>query len=491
MPTPLQWLSRLESMLENQRAHGRLYDAYYSGERRLELLERDYAEVFGADNYKRPLLNAPYSNVAAIGIDALAERVSVEGFRVGADDDARGAAAADALWQGNDLDAVAPIGHVESFVKGTAAALVWPGRDGRAVISVEDAEQLVVHRSSSPPYDVDAALKLYIDEWTAESVALLWLRGDGQSDGGRYTYRKLAGGALQQWPDLPTPTTWDYPTAVDKIERLPEAFDGRVPVVELANRQRLLRPPASELVHVAPLADVHDKLIGDLVIAASFGAIPIRTATGIKLKRVVNAATGETELVSPFDVRADRAMVSEDPNARFGTLPASDLAGYVAAIDMVLREIRALTRTPQHYYGEGVAAGMSGETLKAAEASLVRKVGGILPRFGATWRKVVSLGLALDSPEFARAQVETRWRNTETQVEAQAVDAAQKLEAMGVPLEIVLERLGFPRPLIARAVSLRNAEQLRGQRLVELIRRDTIDPTDPTPTPTTVPAVAA
>jgi hypothetical protein len=474
VPTPLQWLVRLEQLLDEQRRHAAYFDRYYSGERTLDIVEADYGDVFGVDRFEQPLLGAPYSNVAAIGVDALAERLQVDGFRVGGDDNTAGADAADELWTGNDLDAMSTLGHTESFVKGTAGLLAWPGEDGRAVISIEDAEQLVVHRRITPPYDVDAALKLLIDEWTGDEVALLWLENVG-----RITFRKgsatrrvvIAGSA---GPLETLATQWVEPDAADEqlVEAMPERLDGRVPVVELANRQRLLRRPSSELVHVAPLADVHDKLIADMVIAASFGAIPIRTATGVKLMRRT-LPNGDVELLSPFDVRADRAMVSENPDARFGSIPAADLAGYVAAIDMVLREIRALTRVPQHYYGEGVSAGMSGETLKAAESSLVRKAEGIQPRFGASWRKSIASAsrskirnspTRRSSPAGATPRRRSRRRPSTPR---------RSSPAIGVPLEIVLERLGYPRSLIARAKQLRNAEQLRGQQLVDLLRQDT------------------
>ncbi|MCW2631590.1 MAG: hypothetical protein JWR88_552, partial [Pseudonocardia sp.] len=339
------WAEALEPRLNRQRAHAEHFDAYYSGEHQLELANELFRDVFGTAprSHERESerllqlhhLHAPHVNLAAIGVDAVAERLIVDGFRVGSDDDQAGAAAARDWWLGNSLDVMSSIAHVESLAKGTAAALLWPGVDGQPVASIEDATQMVVHRRQAPPYDVDAALKVYRDEWTGADVALLWLPGR------RYTLKagdaEMINGVRSRWQ------------IVEDV-----AGPAFVPVVELANRARLIRPPSSQIEHVAPLVDAHTLLLADMIVAADTGAFPIRTATGIKL---VMGSDGEPR--TPFDARADHAMVSENPDAKFGTLDAANLAGYVAALDMLLREIRTLTRVPEHYYGSGAAAGMS------------------------------------------------------------------------------------------------------------------------------------
>jgi hypothetical protein len=133
-----------------------------------------------------------------------------------------------------------------------------------------------------PPYSVDAALKLYCDEWTGKQVGYLWRPGV------RYTLTQGDRG-------------WQ---ATDD-----GSYDGDPPVEELANRTRLLRAPSSELAGVTPLLDVYTLLMADLIVAADTGAFPIRTATAsswpVTRRRVIPK--------TPFDVRVDRAMVSENP----------------------------------------------------------------------------------------------------------------------------------------------------------------------------------
>lgn len=417
-PTAAQWIRRLKQALTRQQKHARLYDAYYKGERELALVRKDFAEVFGSADAGermldriRPQLPAPRANVSRVGVDAYVEKMRLDGFQVGVGDDAaKGGQDAAEILERSDGDEALPTAHREAFIKGLSFALVWTGADGKPVVTVEDPTQVALARMGTPPYDAVAAIKEYPDEWTGRLVTALYL-----PDGVR-TFRRNNKRHLQE--------------AEDEFEAAPSAFGGRVPVVELSNRQRLLDPPTSQLVDVAPLADNHSKLMADMVIAASFGAIPIRTATGIKL-RFVNG-----EVVSPFDIRADRMLASENPDAKYGQLDGASLAGYVAAIELLLTALRLVTRVPQHYYGVGASAGMSGETLRASEASLNAMVAGGLPMFGGGHRRWMRLALSLVDAKYMDAPIRPLWGPVETRIPSMEVDAFQKAVEAHVPADI-------------------------------------------------------
>lgn len=416
--SPKTWATRLGKSLRRQRKHARHYDSYYKGERELAIVRRDFDEVFGsAEEGERlldlllPQLPTPRANVSRVGVEAYVEKQRLEDFLIGGEEPDREAARlATEILQRNDFDEAGPTAHREAWVKGCSFALVWPGADGRAVVTVEDATQVAVARQSAPPYDVIAAVKVYKDEWTDREVTAVYL-GDGC-----YTFRRVKGRGLVEDESA--------------FEEAPAAFGGRVPMVELSNRQRLLEPPSSVLVDVAPLADNHAKLLADMVISASFGAIPIRTATGIKL-RFENG-----QVVSPFDLRANRVLASENSDAKYGQLEGAALAGYVAAQDMLLTLLRLVTRVPQHYYGVGASAGMSGETLRASEASLNAMISGSLPMFGGGHRRWMRLALMLEDAKYEQAPIRPLWGPVETRIPSVEVDAFQKAVAAKVPVDI-------------------------------------------------------
>ena len=473
---PLVWLHLLEEQVEAQQQHARTYDRYFSNEVELEIVRREYEEVFGPSE-----LDPPRTNLSAVGVNAAAERLEVAGFTVGdvanSSEDARkdASAAADVIWRRNDMDVMHQVSHVETLVKARTFLLVWPDRAGQATMTVEDPEQMAVIRRPSPPYDVLAAAKFFEDLF-GRPRAVLWL-----ADGMR-KYGKAPAGSGELWTPPGSESAQRSKWRERQFFPAPQVWSGRVPVAELANRDRLLRDPQSDLVDVAPLADAHAKVLADLVIACSFGAVPIRTASGIKLERDANGNP-----VPPFNVRADRAWVSEREAAKFGTLPAADLAGYASALEMLLAQVRIVTRVPSHYYGEGTSSNLAGETLKAAEGSLVRKVDGLQRPFGWGYRTGIRFALELERPDLAGMTVATRWAETETRVESQVVDAAHKLSEI-LPTRILLrDWLKLDPQVVEEAMALREAAQARADEILQAVRHDLDLPADPQ----TVPAEAA
>ena len=467
MPTPNEWLERLYSKLRKQRIHARKFDRYYSGESKLEIVTRDFRDVF------ENLFNPVRVNLCRVAIDVTMERLEVEGFSVGDDDNQAGAEAAERVWLDNDLEVMSSIGHLESGVKATAFTLCWPGDDDEPIISIEDAEQMVVARRSVPPYDVIAALKVFVDEWDGIERADLYLPDLV------HRFRHSARGGII----VPGIRGWSVDTFDGGEETLPNPY-GAVPVVELSDRQRLLRPPASELVDVAPLQDASDKILADLIIAASFGAVPVRTATGLEF--MTNAEGRPVDAkglpIRPFDVRADRVWISPKAESKFGTLEGSSLDGFVTARTAILDAFRTTTRIPLNYVGELGTSGWTGESVKAMEAPLSRKTKAKARRLGPAWAK--TMHFALSGTEFTDAPVRTRWADTETKVEAQQTDAANKVKEMGVPLEVVLEKiLGWPRDLVRRTIAMRDEQDADIEALVRAIQRDASRTDDPDPEP--------
>lgn len=492
MRTPEQWLAWLDAKLALQQAHAQLFSRYYAGDAELEIVKQDFHDVF-----KRDDIVPPRANVSAVGVDAAVERLRVRQIVAG-DGDGTDAVSADArrIWDANDLDAMEPIAYREALVKGAVFLLAWRhDGDDQAAISVEDPEQMVIARRSRPPYDVIAAAKIWHDGDAKLDRAQLWLSaaasGDTTGTLSQWKSVRLRGHGIPARTDatnrpIPTPTAttssgllvvdhaqllrssrWARDTAFD-VGQLPTALAGRVPVVEMAWRQRLLDDPRSYLYDVRPLADAHAKLLADMILAATFGAIPIRTATGIKFPRdndgnILRDPSGRP--ISPFDIRADRGMVSENPDASFGLLTGANLAGYVAGIEELLRELRTVSRVPLHYYGTGASANVSAEAIKSAESTLTRRVETIQIPFGTPFPRAIEFARKLEG-RTDNVRLLTRWQDTETPVLAASADVVSKLVAAGVPLVAEMLQPFFAQPTIAKILDTAQQQQLRGEDLL-------------------------
>lgn len=152
MPTPNQWLTALGTQLDRRYWDLKKYDDYYRGDHKLQFASTKFREAFGT------LFSEFADNFCELVVDAVEERLNVEGFRLGgagneADKDAW------AMWQRNDLDAASQIAHTEALVKRESSVIVWMGDDGQPEITVEDPMEVVVAHDAARRRKRTAALK--------------------------------------------------------------------------------------------------------------------------------------------------------------------------------------------------------------------------------------------------------------------------------------------------------------------------------------------
>lgn len=470
MPTVMQWVAHLEEKIGRQQRYAQPFEVRYRNEYILPFIAREYREVYGASvDAITPSLCPPCTGTAAIGIDALVERLTVLGA---ASDDTAAARLLHEAWEDNDLDVMHREAHREAMIKARAFASVTRATDSRrAVVGIESPEQMAVHREQSPPYDVDAALKVWTDEWTGQRFARLDLPG---------RELRLREGDRHR----PDPEGSNIVTRWVVADESPTGLPG-VAVVEFQHRPRLLAEPVSDIAAVASLVDIVDLVEGLMVFAGHFGAVPIRYATGLPVPR--DPRDPNKPLLGPdgrpvlgFNPRADHMWTSTSKDTEFGQLEPAGLASFVAWAEHVSRRVRAKTSVPGSYYGMQAQTHMSAELLKTDEAPMVRRVLGMGRdgSFGQAWRRLLRLVLAMEAPS-SRARVRARWADPETRVEAQAVDSFQKVTASGIGVRAAAEKiLGWDPDLVERAVSEREQAEERvaglGDPVLERVARDLV-----------------
>lgn len=464
MPTVIEWVVHLEDKILKQQRYAKPFEERYRNEYVLPFIAREYREVYGdVVDLVWPTLTPPRTGTAAIGIDALVERLTVTGATSRRDEDAPAVRIVQEAWEDNDLDVMHREAHREAFIKARSFAQVSRSADGqRSIVGIEAAEQMAVHREQAPPYDVDAAMKVSVDEWTGKPQAKLLLPGR--------TLDLVEGPGPVADPEGSTKTSrW----VVDKETNT--GLPG-VPVVEFLCRPRLLADPVSEIDVISTMVDIVDLVEGLMVFAGHFGAVPIRYATGLPVPRDPRDPSGKTPLLGPngkpiigFNPRADHMWTSTDPDTKFGQLEPAGLASFVAWAEHASARIRAKTSVPGSYYGIDPKSHMSAELLKTDEAPMVRRVlsMGRDGSFGQAWRRVQQLILQIESPT-TQARVRPRWADPETRVEAQATDSFQKVTASGLGISAAAEKiLGWDPELVARAVAEAAEERQRAALLAE------------------------
>ncbi|MBK9181403.1 MAG: phage portal protein [Acidimicrobiales bacterium] len=417
--SPAWWLGKLAARISQQTADAARLERYYEGLQPLAIATQEYREEFSR------MLAAVCDNWMPIIVDAVEERLHVEGFRIGGDP--AGDTDAWQLWQANCLDADSEIAHSTALTCGRAAVMVWAGDDGQPEITIEHPAQVAVAYAPGSRRRKLAAVKQWVDEWTGEHHANVYLPD---------RIAKL------RRPDASS--GW-----AERADEIPNPL-GLVPIVELQNRPKLAGGRwgvRSEIAEVLSTQDQINKLVCDLLVAAEFGAFRQRWATGIELP--VDPDTG-VELEA-FKVALDRLWHTSAPDARFGEFGQTDLANYTAAIENRVQSLASRTRTPPHYLLGQSGAFPSGESLKATETGLIAKVHSRQRHYGEAWEEVIRLAFAVLGDERSSATAaETIWSDPESRTESEHVDSLVKKLALGVPHQQLWEDAGYTPPQIAR-----------------------------------------
>ena len=416
---PLWWLDVLWGSLAERRGYAEVMRRYYDGDPPLSIVPDKARDAFAR------LLKQSRLNVMGLVVDATAERIQVDGFRVG--DKPVGDASAHRIWQGNNLDGQSDLLLAEAVKCGRSFVLVAPNREDPAlpIVTPEDVTQAIVAYTPGARRDRAAGLKVWEDEWTEQLMATVYL-----PDG---LYKYVA--AKPKLGESVTAPKWVPREVAGESWPAPNPL-GVVPLVEVPNRPDLLGEAYSEIHDVIDDQDRINKTLIDRMMAQEFAAFRQRWMTGYEVP-----VDESGQPVEPFKAAVDRLWIVEDENVKMGEFSATDIGPYLAAVESDVQHIGARTRTPSQYL-LGTMVNISGDALKAAESGLVSKVRQRQRPFGEALEEVMRLALRASGDTRDLTRIETIWHNPEFRTEGELVDALVKMSTLGVPQEALWERWG-------------------------------------------------
>ena len=437
------WLKKLGGQLTAQAAEAAGFEAYYEGRHPLPAASDKAHEAY------RRLMRLCRSNWMALVVDAVTERLRVDGFRRGDSKDAD----ADAwrIWQANHLDADSGLVHDAAVTTGRAYVVVWANaEDERTPLNtVEHPCEMTVAYAAGLRRRRLAAFKRWLDDDSGFWMATLYLPD------GIYKFR---GHAKANAAGPPV-------SAAGWVERHVEGEDwplanplGVVPVVEFQNNPRMMGGGRSELDGVTDIQDRINETLFNRLMAADISAFRQRWITGMEIP--VDPATNQP--VEPFKAAIDRVWHTEDPKVKFGEFSEATLTNYIASVESDIQHLAAITRTPPHYLLGQSGAFPSGDSLKATETGLVAKVRKDQLGFGESWEEVDHLNLlVLGDPRANDPTSEVIWHDPESRSQGELVDALVKMSTLGVPNEVLWQRWGASPQEITRWQTMQAATQLR------------------------------
>lgn len=427
--SPEWWVSKLHCRLEAQQEECAFYDAYYRGDHPLPWLAPQARQEF------RRILLMTRSNYMGLVCDATAERLQIEGFRLGADADS-GDADTWRIWQANNLDSDSDQGILEALICGKSYMLVAPNAKDPAtpLMWVEHPSQAILaFEPGTNRRGRKAGLKVWRDEWTDEMHSLLWL------DGYAFKYKAKCGKSE-------TAEKMDWQPRTVAGEEWPAKNPlGVVPLFELPNNPRLLTGGVSELADVTDIQDRINKTVADRLITQDYGAFPQKWATAWPEEDEKGNA------LPPIDVGRNRMVTTDIKETTFGQWDAAPLDPYSNAKREDVKDIASRTRTPAQYL-LGEMSNVNGETLKASESGLISKCRQRQRTFDDGFEGPVRLARkAAGLPDAGEEGMETIWRKPEFRTEGELTDSVVKKFQSGlIPLRQAREDLGYSTTTIDR-----------------------------------------
>ncbi len=423
---PLWWLDRLWTELQDRQADVDMLRRYYAGDHPLPTVLEKARGAFSR------LLRQARSNYAGLVVDATAERLAVDGVRIG--DAEVGDAEAWRIWQANGLDADADLLITETVKVGRGFVLIAPNPADATtpIVTAEDCTQAIVAYVPGSRRQRAAGLKTWCDDCTGKLMATLFLPdavykfqapkpSAGVGSKPKWTPRTVVG---ENWP-APNPLK-------------------TVPLVEMQNRPDLLGGCMSEMGDILDIQDRINKTLIDRLMAQEFSAFRQRWMTGYEIPR-----DEQGQPIEPFKAAVDRVWVIEDEGVQIGEFGATDITPYLSAVEADVKDMAARTRTPSQYL-LGAMVNISGDALKAAESGLVSKVRQRQRPFGEAIEDAVRLYLQAAGDTRDLSAMEVIWRNPEFRTEGELVDALIKMATLGVPHEALWERWGASQTEIAQ-----------------------------------------
>jgi hypothetical protein len=435
-----------------KRAEIDFYSNYYIGEFPLPWIHPDAQEEFAR------LLRMCRSNFMGLVIDAQVERMNIDGFRLTSTTD--GSADEDLwkIWQWNDMDAEYDKGLLEASIAGEMYLLVAPNKNDEKfpLIYVEHPRQCIVeHVPGTNRRERAAGLKAWVDDWTGEVHATLYLPNciykfktppvqrisDGLTvvDDSRvdlvvpeFLIREVRG---ETWP-APNPT-------------------GVVPLFESPNNPRLILGGRSELEDVTDVQDRIVKTIADRLMTQDFGAFRQKWITGWPQEDESGNPTPN------IDIGRDRVITTDVEEAKFGQFDADGVKELLEAVIEDVKHIASRTRTPAQYL-LGDMSNVNGETLAASESGLVSKVRQRMR--GHSNAVEGAMRLAREIGGYGKLEpgviMETVWHDPEHRTKGELTDAAVKArQGLDMPIPATWEMIGLSQAEIMRLLEMRQKER--------------------------------
>lgn len=361
-----------------------------------------------------------------IYVNAIAERLIVEGFRVGEESETD-----DELWgwfKANGLDNQAMVAIIDTLVYGRSYITISaPGEaDKENPMLIPDV----------PIIRVESPQALYAEK-DPRTQEITWaVRVVRDEDGDTVS-------ATMYYPDRTILYTSVEGELVEK-ETVQHGL-GVVPVVDMINQRNLLDLYGSSIItpELRSITDALSRMLMNMQTTSELMATPQRILFGTSVDEINpdNANSG-------LELYTASYLAIEDPQGKAIQLPAAELRNFTDAIMHLLKLAAAYTGLPPSYLSTSTDNPASAEAIRSSETRLVRTCESLTATLGDAWERAMRVALLVMGQQLTidHFRMETVWRDPATPTYASKADAAAKLYANGagvIPLEQARIDMGY------------------------------------------------
>lgn len=390
-------------------------------------------------------------NFAKTPVNVVADRMEIAAVSVPGDETATNVLES-AVWKRNQLLLETPDANRMACMYGDYYIVVWPGMvEGEVDVFFNSPVGMrLIYDTENPRVKSYAVKKwrdgdrlratvYYADRIERYVTVAPNVSGDSENDWVEYTEDG------QPWP---TPNPY-----------------GEVPVFHLRTAS-----PYGESVHKDAYGtqDGLNKILITMMTTIDYAGFPLRYA----LVEGDAQLTGATNPGPPWGADADattetRADIKLDtgPGAVWlasglkdvGQLDPADPKNFLEPADFLIRAMAQTTTTPLHYFDPSGDV-PSGESLRAADAPLVKKVEYLQMRFASAYAEAFSFALKILG--FANAAVDVRWAPATSTDDKDSWETAALKIANGVPVRQVLLEQGYTAEQVDEWIATTGEESL-------------------------------
>lgn len=396
-----------------------VYREYYDGDHDTQLTDRqrEYLQIKHGEEFR--------ANYCCIVVDALVERLHVDGFTTGSDE-AQSKTLWD-WWKANRMDHQQGVMHHATVRDGDGYLIVdWDNENERPRFTYEPAydgtEGVRCHYSNDQRDRINVASKRWKGDDDLKHLNLYY-----PDRIEKYAY--IEGSEDEGW------------FLIETVEWL--HADGTpmgIPVFHFRNNDTGYNYGASELRDIIPMQNALNKAIIDLVAAADTTAFRIYWMLG--------------DDPSSLNITPGCFVFSEkdSDDVEVGYWPGEDLTHLIEFKDAFAIEIARISRTPISYFQISKQRAAEG-TLKQEEAGLVARAKNRMTSFGNSWEDAMAIarrlwntfgGSAPGDTLNENQQIETVWRDPETRNELAVLEGLSlKRRELAIPVEKLWREAGY------------------------------------------------